>query len=100
MFGVRLMVFDRFPRWQSVIACQLFASQDDRGRRRRPHRATRCAMPANSAMRRFGICSLAAAAAVLVLPCGSRAVAAGEAAPYMVLPGEAPRYGGQQGREA
>ena len=57
-------------------------------------------MPTKSAMRRFGIYSLAAAVAVLVLPCGSPAVAAGEGAPYIVLPGEAPRYGGQQGREA
>src|SRR5215207_9986739 len=42
--------------------------------------------------------SLAIAVAFLVLPSGSPAVAQGEA--FVVLPGEAPRYGGQQGREA
>src|SRR3954464_8896966 len=31
---------------------------------------------------------------------GSPAVAAGEGGPLIVLPGNAPRYGGQQGREA
>jgi quercetin 2,3-dioxygenase len=42
--------------------------------------------------------SLAAAVVFLVLPSGSPAVAQGEA--FIVLPGEAPRYSGQQGREA
>jgi quercetin dioxygenase-like cupin family protein len=42
--------------------------------------------------------SLAVAIVFLVLPSGSPAVAQGE--PFIFLPGEAPRYGGQQGREA
>jgi quercetin dioxygenase-like cupin family protein len=38
---------------------------------------------------------------LLVLPCGSApAVAAGEGGGFIVLPGEAPQHGGQQGREA
>lgn len=46
-------------------------------------------------------CSYLVAAAVvfLVLPSGSPAVAAGEGEAFVVLPGEAQRYGGQQGRE-
>jgi quercetin 2,3-dioxygenase len=43
---------------------------------------------------------VAAAVVFLVLPSGSPAVAAGEGEAFVVLPGEAPRYGGPQGREA
>jgi len=44
------------------------------------------------------LCSLGAAVVVLALPFVSSQVAAGEEA-FIVLPGEASRYGGQQGRE-
>jgi quercetin dioxygenase-like cupin family protein len=44
--------------------------------------------------------SLVAAAVFLVVSGGSSALAAEEGGPFVFLPGEAPRYGGQQGREA
>ena len=50
---------------------------------------------------RFGLLySLVAAMILLVVPSGSPPVAAEEGEAFIVLPGEAPRYGGQQGREA
>jgi quercetin dioxygenase-like cupin family protein len=58
-------------------------------------------MQANLMKVGFGLLySLAATAAFLVLFSGSSAVAAGEGEAFIFLPGEAPRYGGQQGREA
>lgn len=54
-------------------------------------------MRANLIKTRFGLlCSLLAA--VVALPSTSRQVSADEAG-FIVLPGEAPRYSGQQGRE-
>ena len=48
----------------------------------------------------FGLLSLVAAAVVLALPFVSGQVSAGEGEEaFIVLPGEAPRYSGQQGRE-
>jgi len=58
-------------------------------------------MQANLMKMGFGLLhSLAAAVVFLVLLSGSSAVAAGEGEAFIFLPGEAPRYGGQQGREA
>jgi len=46
---------------------------------------------------RFGLLySLVAAMILLVGPSGSPAVAAGEGEAFIVLPGEAPRYGGER----
>ena len=57
-------------------------------------------MQANLTKMGFGLLySLAAAVVFLVLLPGSPAVA-GEGEAFIFLPGEAPRYGGQQGREA
>jgi quercetin dioxygenase-like cupin family protein len=57
-------------------------------------------MQANLIKMRFGLLySLAAAVVFLVLASGSPAVAAEQGEAFIVLPGEAPRYGGQQGRE-
>jgi quercetin dioxygenase-like cupin family protein len=58
-------------------------------------------MQANLMKMRFTLLySLAAAVVFLVLPSGSPTVVAGEGEAFIFLPGEAPRYGGQQGREA
>jgi quercetin dioxygenase-like cupin family protein len=58
-------------------------------------------MQANLMKMRSGILySLAAIVVFLVLPSGSPALAAEEGEAFIVLPGEAQRYGGQQGREA
>ena len=58
-------------------------------------------MQANLMKMGFGLLySLATAVVFLVLFSGSPAVAAGDGEAFIFLPGEAPRYGGQQGREA
>jgi quercetin dioxygenase-like cupin family protein len=58
-------------------------------------------MQANLMKMRFTLLySLAAAVVFLVLPSGSPTVVAGEGEAFIFLPGEAPSYGGQQGREA
>jgi quercetin 2,3-dioxygenase len=58
-------------------------------------------MQANLMKMGFGLLySLATAVVFLVLLSGSPAVAAGEGEAFIFLPGEAPHYGGQQGREA
>ena len=58
-------------------------------------------MQANLMKMGFGLLgSLAAAVVFLVLLAGSPPVAAAEGKAFIFLPGEAPRYGGQQGREA
>src|SRR3954469_25973599 len=50
---------------------------------------------------RFGLpCSFVAAAFLLIVPSGSSPAIAAEAEAFIVLPTEATRYGGQQGREA
>ena len=50
---------------------------------------------------RFGLlCSFVAAAFLLIVPSGSSPAIAAEAEAFIVLPNEATRYGGQQGREA
>jgi quercetin 2,3-dioxygenase len=61
-----------------------------------------CAMKVHLARMRFGLLySLVAAAIFFAVPAGSPpAIAAGEAEAFIVLPNEATRYGGQQGREA
>ena len=52
-------------------------------------------------MRFYLLYSLVAAAILLAVPSGSSpAIAAGDGEAFIVLLGEAPRYGGQQGREA
>ena len=48
----------------------------------------------------FGLLYSLTAVVFLVLFSGSPAVAAGEGEAFIFLPGEAPHYGGQQGREA
>ena len=56
-------------------------------------------MQANLMKMGFGLLDSLTAVVFLVLFSGSPAVAAGEEA-FIFLPGEAPHYGGQQGREA
>jgi quercetin dioxygenase-like cupin family protein len=56
-------------------------------------------MQANLMKMGFGLLYSLAAAVVVPLA-GSPPVAAAEGEAFIVLPGEAPRYGGQQGREA
>src|SRR4051812_23457052 len=46
------------------------------------------------------LCSFAAAAFLLIVPSGSSPTIAAEAEAFIVLPNQATRYGGQQGREA
>src|SRR5215207_5634103 len=58
-------------------------------------------MRAKLMRKRFGLLySLIAVMVLFALPSGSPAVAAGQGEAFIILPGEAPRYGGQQGREA
>ena len=65
-----------------------------------PHRPDEVVMQVRLMKTRCRLYSLAALI-LFVLPCGSApAVAAGDGEAFIVLPGEPPRYGGQQGREA
>src|SRR3989440_5258959 len=58
-------------------------------------------MQAKLMMKRFGLlCSFIAATFLLIVPSGSSPAIAAEAEAFIVLPNEATRYGGQQGREA